>query len=753
MQLEEFRRKKAEEKAAAAKAEAGQIATPLPPRLPPSTTAGVAEKDETTALADVVPLADPQAMATEVDTTFVVAKEAPSWPSPTPGVASAAAAAAAAAMIKAPWDNGLHSNASDSLDPLQASYSVPQLYHQVTHEQQQQHQEVEKAAVVPATHPAAAAAAAAAASYETSSFSSYTNFLADPPLPPSLNQEHSQHQPLFEASATTGSVHPQNGANDDVSNDMTTARAAADKVHHHHSSFLSSMQLDINSTSFLNNNNPISNNGSANANEKKALTFGKIPPDTTTSPPQSRLAPSTSSPTPSSPNIGSTTTVTTTANTTTTAAGDGDTVCKGGNSINIDNSTEGDNNRVTRPIKDFKELQQHIGELTEEKFTLQLCLEQQTALADRLAVENEELTMQVNTSGRALEESRYELDVRRREVAVARADIAAAMAERDAYEMGARESSERAKTLAIEVVALEEKLLKMKSEQLKMMSEKEKAGRNKNNGQKSGIGAIDDDNDDDNSISMSTSSAAAAAVMAAERRAEVVSEQLHAANRQIEEMKREREGAQQQLAKVNAEVEALTRVAREGKERKEAAAAEEQGNHSMQIEQQQQLEIRAQREKADAATTREAEERSRSAGREHHPTQESAHRKECLKPPPSALVAGEAMMEAENLSKSREKDLKENEEDEEEEEDAVPAEIRALLPPAVWTPGAQGLDPSVNDLVERIYEVVGMLESETSETAAALAAQRQTNVALQARLDALLASQELELQKSGSQVS
>jgi len=51
---------------------------------------------------------------------------------------------------------------------------------------------------------------------------------------------------------------------------------------------------------------------------------------------------------------------------------------------------------VSFRVKDFKELQLHIDELTDEKFTLQRCLEQQTLLADRLADENEALTRRLN---------------------------------------------------------------------------------------------------------------------------------------------------------------------------------------------------------------------------------------------------------------------------------------------------------------------------------------------------------------------
>jgi hypothetical protein len=664
MQLEEYRRKKAEEKAAAAQT----ISAPPPAAAP----AAAAEVEPTTKPdpEDSVfhHYEDPQ--TTEIENTT-------SWPSPTPGGASAAAAAAAAmTMTAAPWEGGIRSNISEpSPPPLSQTTSSSVLPYQ------------------PATLPAAPPP------YEVSSFSSYTNLLADPPLPPpSVDQDHfHHHQPLFE---------PSNVGKDGTNTATTT-------------------------TSFL--NNP-TNNGketfatlfSGSSGSKNHATVSK---ETTTthmhliSPSRS---PRSTSPTPST-SLAATTTIAITGD-------DGIAIT----ATTTDSSNSNNNNSatttsaaITRP-KDFKELQNHIGELTEEKFTLQRCLEQQTALADRLAAENEELTIQVNASGRAVEEARHEVDVRRREVAKARAEIATAMAERDAYEMGAREASERAKTLAIEVVALEEKVLKMKSDQLKMLSEKEKGG--------GGVAAAAAAAVAGKIGEASGSSAAATAIMAAERKAEAVSSQLSTANKQLEQMKKERELARQQLARVEAEVEALRRT-RESAAAFDAlsAAAIEGTSHSIvsskqRQEQQTQTEIQVESAARSTSSAPHREEEQQQRQKLKH---DEGGVKEPLNPPPSALIAGEAMIEAE---KEQEEVIADS--------DMVPAEIKALLPPSVWTPGAQGLDPSINDLVERIYEVVGLLESEKSETIAALAAQRQTNIALQARLEALQASQELALTAS-----
>jgi hypothetical protein len=700
LQLEEFRRKKAEEKAAAERA-AAEASTAVPPPPPAATEI----KPQAPVISEVfVPLEDPQ-----TTNTFTTETEAPSWPSPTPGGASAAAAAAAASSRTSSAAGTTTTDSIYSSTTAAAASEVPHTNYPILPQNRHQPElQEEKKQQLELPEPAPAPTSQAMPPNEVSSFSTYTNLLADPPLPPPQQQQeasfsvlpdhqdqgYSYQQPLYEFAATDGAASSNGGGV------------------HHHSSFLSSMDISttnsiINNPSFL-ESNPNNNN---NNNSKEELTFGNTAVQLSSpqySPPRSARS---TSPTPSS-------------RTTTTAS----------EHVSGSNMTSKNDASIslTRPTKDFKELQQHIGELTEEKFTLQRCLEQQTALADRLAAENEELTIRVNASGRAVEEARHEVDVRRREVAVARAEIATAMAERDAYEMGAREASERAKSLAIEVVGLEEKMLKMKSEHLRMISEKEKEK------EKAGKAVAGGGDANDTSASV----AAAAAIMAAERKIEMVSSQLHAANKQIEEMKKEREEAQEQLARVGTEVEMLRRAREEDAA---ALAAVEEKNRSLQYEiqefQQQHVEDHSQRKEIEASTTAEKGQRpTSSAQRENQQHQQAKRVKEPLQPPASALIAGEAMLEAESLSKQQEV-----REEEDAEVPAVPAEIRALLPPAVWTPGAQGLDPSVNDLVERIYEVVGLLESEKSETAAALTAQKQMNIALQARLEALLASQELAL--------
>ena len=123
-----------------------------------------------------------------------------------------------------------------------------------------------------------------------------------------------------------------------------------------------------------------------------------------------------------------------------------------------------------RGQQEFLDLRTHIDELTEEKYALQRCLEQQTTVADRLADENESLTKRLNQVAASHEAAAREIEARQQEVLRARDAVAEAVAERDAYEMSAREATERVRSLAEEVIELEERLLKATSETLKFKS-------------------------------------------------------------------------------------------------------------------------------------------------------------------------------------------------------------------------------------------------------------------------------------------
>jgi hypothetical protein len=391
-----------------------------------------------------------------------------------------------------------------------------------------------------------------------------------------------------------------------------------------------------------------------------------------------------------------------------------------------------------KPSKDFKELEQHIGELTDEKFTLQRALEQQTALADRLAADNESLTAQVNAAGRTAEDALAELETRRREVATARTAAAMAMAERDAYEMSAREAAERANALAVEVVALEEKVLRVKSEQLKALSAREAGG---------GVGA---------ELAAATRRAEAAVGEAEKARAEKAAAQVaaQAAAAEVDSARVEVQRLRTEAAATQAGREAAMEALEEEHRRREAledamAAATGGGENAFGMA-----------SAFDAASALPIDQMSpvslppeaNGHAEEAEAVQQPAARRPpavtaTAKPPASALLAAEAMLSPEvqgQEDKGQEHALS-----------AIPPEIAALLPPAVWSPGAEGLDPGVPALAERIYRILEVLEGERAVAAAAMAEQRRETeavraeaAAMQARLEAAQAARELEAQEA-----
>lgn len=470
--------------------------------------------------------------------------------------------------------------------------------------------------------------------------------------------------------------------------------------------------------------------------------------------------------------------------------------------------------RSTAPSQrpqDFKELQQHIGELTEEKFTLQRCLEQQSELADRLAAENEALAVQVNTSARAAEAALVELEVRRQEVAAARAAAATAMAERDAYEMSSHEAAERANSLAVEVVVLEEKVLRIRSEKMKMESKREHGmERRKKEAAAAALGGPQQGDSAAAAVESAASDGAAGgdrprgSVEDAERMSRALKGQLEAMNEELDRVLQEKEVLESRLSRALREISGLGEALRMAEEQRDAAAAAAMEATAAVVEAEARaaaarsvaLEVAAASASATAVTPsplqvatstdvapqeqnldltnqqEESGEVSFTPGFSvpspteafFQPEKKEDSKADLWRPPPSALIAADAMADTAILgSTTGDSAIMRVDQDEGAEPvtpvssravpavapDAVPAELRALLPPNVWTPGADGLDPGVQDLIERIYEVVGLLEEEKIEAAEVAAAQfvelealRDRNAVLEAKLAALQGGQE-----------
>lgn len=129
----------------------------------------------------------------------------------------------------------------------------------------------------------------------------------------------------------------------------------------------------------------------------------------------------------------------------------------------------------------------------------------------------------------------------------------------------------------------------------------------------------------------------------------------------------------------------------------------------------------------------------------HREEEEHRQQDRLPSPPPSALIAAVAMEKFDAMESYAESQPRES---------ILPPQVLALLPPTTWIPGTEGLDPGVADVVERIFQALEILEKGRGEAAKALARQqdesetlRTMNVQLQGRLEALQAQLELGAQQ------
>lgn len=122
---------------------------------------------------------------------------------------------------------------------------------------------------------------------------------------------------------------------------------------------------------------------------------------------------------------------------------------------------------------DFGALEQHIEDLTQEKFALQRSLDAARALSESLAQENSDVTQDFNSRGAVLAQLRGELEELRGELKASRTKLALAS---EGHERALQErdgAQERSQALAAEVIALEERALRLRSRELKLERETE----------------------------------------------------------------------------------------------------------------------------------------------------------------------------------------------------------------------------------------------------------------------------------------
>lgn len=135
------------------------------------------------------------------------------------------------------------------------------------------------------------------------------------------------------------------------------------------------------------------------------------------------------------------------------------------------NQNEGRQKRAEND--DFIALEQHIDELTQEKFALQRALDAARSLAESLSQQNSVLTEDFNSQGAIINQLQEDLEKKKEEVTSQSLVLSSLMMERERAQQENNSAVERSQILAGEVIGLEEKVLKLRSSELKLQRELE----------------------------------------------------------------------------------------------------------------------------------------------------------------------------------------------------------------------------------------------------------------------------------------
>ncbi|XP_052290400.1 protein BLISTER isoform X4 [Citrus sinensis] len=122
----------------------------------------------------------------------------------------------------------------------------------------------------------------------------------------------------------------------------------------------------------------------------------------------------------------------------------------------------------TKHNEDFAALEQHIEDLTQEKFALQRSLEASRTLSESLAAENSSLTDSYNQQRSVVNQLKSEMEKLQEEIKVQLVELESFRNEYANVRLECNAADERAKILASEVIGLEEKALRLRSNELKL---------------------------------------------------------------------------------------------------------------------------------------------------------------------------------------------------------------------------------------------------------------------------------------------
>ncbi|KAH1096251.1 hypothetical protein J1N35_013172 [Gossypium stocksii] len=122
----------------------------------------------------------------------------------------------------------------------------------------------------------------------------------------------------------------------------------------------------------------------------------------------------------------------------------------------------------TKQNEDFAALEQHIEDLTQEKFSLQRALEASRTLAESLAAENSSLTDSYNQQRSVVNRLKSDMESLQEEIKAQLAELESFKMEYANARLECNAADERANILASEVIGLEEKALRLRSNELKL---------------------------------------------------------------------------------------------------------------------------------------------------------------------------------------------------------------------------------------------------------------------------------------------
>ncbi|KAL3812394.1 hypothetical protein ACJIZ3_013662 [Penstemon smallii] len=118
--------------------------------------------------------------------------------------------------------------------------------------------------------------------------------------------------------------------------------------------------------------------------------------------------------------------------------------------------------------EDFAALEQHIEDLTQEKFSFQRALEASRALTENLAAENSSMTDSFNQQGGVVNQLKLDLEKLQEEIRAQLVELEAVRIQYSNAQMECNAADERAKLLASELIGWEEKSLRLRSNELRL---------------------------------------------------------------------------------------------------------------------------------------------------------------------------------------------------------------------------------------------------------------------------------------------